>query len=136
MSEIASFMENGCTAFIQTEAQISERYTAEPKSLLQGNEPLADVEAIQPRREPMPAQPQLTLEQAKPEKVSTFAARKDWANSPLFDCVLRSHSAILMKQGAITEKDASELGIAVQIGNSSLKDLQEQEVLFLGQNLK
>jgi hypothetical protein len=42
----------------------------------------------------------------------------------------------MVKQASITESDASNIGITVQIGNSSLKELQEQEVLFLGQNLK
>lgn len=49
----------------------------------------------------------------KMDKATSVAARKDWANSPLFDCVIRSHSLILLKQGLIDVNEASKLGIQI-----------------------
>ena len=54
MSDIVSVI-NGKTALIQTEAYVSERYTVEPSVLQLIKEPKLDIEAIQPRRESMPA---------------------------------------------------------------------------------
>jgi hypothetical protein len=54
MSDIVSVI-NGKTAIVQTEVFISERYTLEPPNLQLLREPKLDNEAIQPRRESMPA---------------------------------------------------------------------------------
>ena len=54
MSDIVSVI-NGKTALVQTETHVSERYTVEPPVLQLPKEPKLDLEAIQPRRESIPA---------------------------------------------------------------------------------
>jgi hypothetical protein len=98
-----------------------------------------------PKLESMPEQPVYINHRAEEKAEANRqrelieGPRKDWANSPLFDCIIKSHSAVLFKQGLVSEKQIIDIGIKIQLDRSDrirVRDLLQNEVRMLQFNLK